>query len=287
MKRLLFSRFLLVLVLFSGFGLASCGGISFNFSASAQATAGPLLADAAFDVIDLVENNENKFEVLKDSILFASDAIKLVKTLTASQSLPTTVQSGHVLVSILYNKQGVESQDVYNIKTGKAGLGIILQGGETFESLSGNSAYIDATHTRQITIVPLQNAVTRVKISASRGWQNTGIFLKRGRAFAVRYVSGTWTSRTGVVGTSDAAGQPVNAPSNLICNCGEPLPGYSTQALIGRIGNGIGYTPLQVGDNFSGVSYDNEFLYLRINLPDSLLSHSSGTLKVEVQTYNG
>ena len=89
-----------------------------------------------------------------------------------------------------------------------------------------------------------------------------------------------------MIGTSDAAGQPVNPPTNLICNCGEPLPGYSTQAMIGRVGAGIGYTPLQIGDNFSGVAYDNSFLYLRINLPDQLLSRDSGVITVSIQTNN-
>lgn len=278
MKRGLFSLFLLVVMLFTSAGLVGCGGFS---SADAAYT-----GDAGFSLIDLVENAQNIFTIAKDTALLVSNAITLVTTIKANQTPPANTQGGTVNVVILYNKQGVESQDVYKVKTGSASLGIILQGGETFESFAASEVDIDATNTRQITIMPLQNATRNFTVSANKGWQDTGIFLKRGRSFEVKYLSGTWTISKGVVGTSDAAGQPVNAPADLFCRCGEPLPGYSTQAMIGRIGDGAGYPPLQVGDDFSGVAYNNEFLYLRINLPDSLLSYASGSITVSIQTNN-
>lgn len=274
MKRGLFSLFLLAAMVFASTGLVGCGGSSSDTGA------------AGFRLIDLVENSQDIFAIAQDSVLLVKDAISLATTIKANQSPPANTQAGDMEVVLLYNKRGVESQDVYELKTGAASLGIILQGGETFESFAANEVDIDATHTKQITIVPLQNATTNFTISASRGWQDTGIFLKRGRPFEVKYLSGTWTIAKGVVGTSDAAGQPVNAPADLFCRCGEPLPGYSTQALIGRIGSGANYTPLQIGDDFSGVAYDNEFLYLRINLPDQLLSYTSGSVTVSIQTIN-
>ena len=278
MLRRFSNLFLLVTFAFSSLGLAGCFGIGGSTSSTAT--------DAGFRLIDLVENSENIFVVAKDSFLLTQDAITLVTTLTANQTPPASTQSGHIQVSILYNKRGVDSQDVYDINSGNASLGILIQGGKTFESFSGNSVVIDATQTQRITIVPLQNATSNFTISANKGWQNTGIFLKRGKQFKVRYISGTWTISKGVVGPSDAAGQPVNPPPNLICHCGEPLDGYSTQALIGRIGGGVGFAPLQVGDDFSAVSYDNDFLYLRINLPDQLLRNSSGAITVSIETDN-
>jgi hypothetical protein len=283
MKRWFFYRFLLVIVAFSSIGFAGC---SLFTSANSPASPASLLKDAAFRVIDLVLNHEDIFKVADDSILLSDDAIKLITTLNANQSPPEQLKPGHMEVSILYNKRGVNAQDVYDIDAGKASLGILLQGGITFESFSGSSVDIDATHTNRITIVPLQNAVSNFTVSATKGWQNTGIFLKRGRPFEVKYLSGTWTTNKGVVGTSDAAGQPLNPPSNIVCNCGEPLPGYSTQALIGRIGTGVGYAPLQVGDDFSGVAYENEFLYLRMNIPDQFLSRGGGSVTVSIQTNN-
>lgn len=280
MMRRFFHLFLLVTVAFSSLGLASCS--IFGIGGSSASTE----ADAGFRLIDLVENSENVFEVAKDSILLAQDAITLVTSLTANQSPPAETKSGHIQVSILYNKRGVDSQDIYDIDSGNASLGILIEGGKTFESFSGNSVVIDATQTQKITIVPLQNATSKFTVSANKGWQNTGIFLKRGKQFKVRYLSGTWTISKGVVGPSDAAGQPVNSPPNLICHCGEPLDGYSTQALIGRIGGGVGYAPLQVGDDFSAVAYDNDFLYLRINLPDQLLRNSNGTVTMSIETDN-
>jgi hypothetical protein len=278
MKRWFFRLFLLVPVVFSSVGLVGCFGSSNSSNSSLEA--------AAFRIIDLVLDDQGVFAIAHDSILLAKDAIKLVSTIRASQSPPANTESGHIQVSILYDKQGVESQDIYNINTGEASLGVFLQGGETFESFSASNVDIDATHTQKITIVPLQNEVSNFTISANKGWQNTMIFLKRGRHFEVSYLSGTWTIAKGVVGTSDAAGQPVNPPRDLICNCGEPLGGYSTQALVGRIGAGLGYTPLQVGDDFSGVSYDNEFLYVRINLADQFLSRSGGAITVSIETNN-
>lgn len=280
MRRYFFHILLLTFSLTS-LGLAGCG---FGVNTS-KAT--PILADAGFQVIDLVENSDNKFVIAKDSILLLKDAITLVTTIKANQSPPTNTKIGYIQISILYNKQGVDSQDVYRVNSGKSSLGILLEGGKTFESFSGNSVDIDATQTQRITIVPLQNATEKVTILAGRGWQNTGIFLKRGREFRVKYLAGTWTISKKTVGRSDAAGQPVNPPANLLCNCGEPLPGYSTQALVGRIGAGAGFAALQVGDDFSGVSYDNDFLYLRMNLADQLLPYSDGSVIVSVETNNG
>jgi hypothetical protein len=268
---------LLAIVAFSSVGLASC-------ASNTQTT--PILTDAAFRVIDLVLDHDDVFTVAQDSILLSDDAIKLVKVLNANQNPPTKVKTGHIQVSIIYNKRGVEAQDVYTLDTGKASLGILLQGGETFESFSGSSVNIDATHTKKITIVPLQKATSKFTVSATKIWQNTGIFLKRGKTFEVKYLSGTWTSAKGVIGTSDAAGQPINPRRSLLCNCGEPLVGFSIQALVGRIGGGVGFAPLPVGDDFSGVAYDNEFLYLRINLSDQLLSHASGAVTVSITTNN-
>lgn len=291
MKYRFFRLFLLVTILFSSVGLAGCSVPSIsifnsNSNSSTSASTGALLGDAAFRVINLVLNSDNVFVVAHDTILLAKDAIKLIATIKANQSPPANSKSGHIQVSILYNKKGVNSQDVYDIATGKANLGILLEGGKTFESFSGSSVDIDATQTQKITIVPLQNATSNFTLSANKGWQNTGIFLKRGKQFKIKYLSGTWTISKGVVGTSDAAGQPVNPPKNLICYCGEPLQGYSTQALIGRIGLGVGYAPLQVGDDFSAVGYDNDFLYLRMNLADQLLSYSTGAITVSIETSN-
>lgn len=283
MIRRFFSLFLLVTVLFSSVGLASC---SIDFTSPTTTSTVSTLGDAAFRVINLALNFEDVFVVAPNSILLYKDAIKLITTITANQNPPVSTKSGHIQVSILYNKRGVESQDVYDVNSGKASLGILLEGGKTFESFSGNNVAIDATETQRITIVPLQNAVSKFTVFATKGWQNTGIFLKRGKQFKVKYLSGTWTRLKGLVGTSDAAGEPVHPPSNLICHCGEPLEGYSTQALIGRIAAGVGYAPLQVGDDFSGVAYDNDFLYLRMNLPDQLLSYSSGFVTVSIETVN-
>ncbi|HLV97743.1 MAG TPA: hypothetical protein VKT82_03605 [Ktedonobacterales bacterium] len=280
MRRWLVCLVLLVTML----GVVSCDFITID-SPAPTPTLTPL-GDAAFVLIDLIRNRDDIFTVASDTVLLAQDAFKLFASIPANQSPPANTQRGYIQVSIHYNKQGVDTQDIYRVKAGKASLGILFEGGKTFETFSANSINIDATQTQEITIVPLQNAVNYVTVSAGRGWQDTKVFLERGKKFEVKYVSGVWTSDTGSVGTSDAAGQPLNPPPNLICRCGEPLEGYSTQALIGRIGNGLGFAPLQVGDDYVGKAYDDDFLYLRMNLPDQRLPQSSGSLKIAILTYN-
>lgn len=277
MKRGMISLVLMLSIGLATTGLAGCDSSSVT----------PILGDAAFNIINLVlDSQTNKFAVAGDSVLLVKDAIALVSTINANQSPPNNTAPGITQVAILYDKAGVLAQDVYHLKTGKAGIGIILEGGRTFESISSTNVSIDATQTNKITIVPLQNATTKTTVSATKGWQNTGIFLERGKQFTVKYLSGLWTTNKGSIGLSDAAGQPVHYPGGIVCNCGEPIPGYSTQALVGKIGNSQGYIPLQVGDSFAGVSYDNDFLYLRINEADSFLYNNSGSVVVAVTTNN-
>lgn len=248
----------------------------------------PIIGDALFHLIDLtLDFKTNKFAVADDSILLADDAIKFITAIRANQTPPTNVKPGFIRVSILYDKQGVLTQDVYDVHTRQASLGIFLEGGTTFESISGNRVDIDATRTQRITMVPLQHSTSKFKVLTKKGWQNTGIFLEKGKQFRIKYLSGVWTISKGSVGTSDAAGEPINPPSNLICHCGEPLAGYSTQGLVGEIGAGLGYAPLQIGDDFAGVAYDNEFLYLRMNLADQLLPNSDGSVMVSIEIDNG
>ncbi len=286
MARRSLSLVLLATLLLSGLGFAGCGSSS-PTPCSNDADLGCVAGDAAFVLIDLIRNQDDIFAVASDTVLLAQDAVKLVSTIGATQTPPAPSKRGHVVVSILYDKQGVYAQDVYDIDSGKASLGILFEGGKTFESISSNRVDIDATQTQRITIVPLQKSTRTVTVSAQKGWQNTGIFLEEGKEFSITYISGVWTISKGNVGTSDAAGQPLNPPPNLICNCGEPVPGYSTQALIGQIGQGVDHSPLQVGDDFSAVAYANDFLYFRMNLPDQLLPESSGSVKVSIETDNG
>lgn len=251
----------------------------------ATSTQVSVATDAGFAFIDLVLTASG-FGVAADSVLLIKGAVQLVETLPQNQTPPQSVPAGVTQVSISYFKKGVYVQDIYHLKTGQAKLGILFEGGKTFESITENRVDIDATQTDQIWIVPLQNATRKVTISAQKGWQNTGIFLVRGKQYQVKYDTGVWTIAQGRVGTSDAAGQPANPPKNLICHCGEPLPGVSTQALIGRIGAGLDHDPVEVSDSFSGVAYDNDFLYLRINLPDALLPYAGGKVTVSISTNN-
>lgn len=279
MRRRVAAVFLVVVMVLIG---CSCG------ASGTSGTSLPPLKNAGFKLLDFVlDHGSDVFSIAQDSVTLVQNAIKLIQTIPANQPVPKNDKRGYIQVSIHYNKQGVDARDVYLLDSGKASLGIVLAGGKTFETFSANTVDIDATQTDKIVIVPLENATTNVTVSAGVGWQNTGLFVERGKTYKIKYVSGVWTSANGTVGTSDAAGQPVNPPPNLICRCGEPVPGYSTQALIGEIGSGeLGFAPSQVGDDFAGVAYADDFLYLRMNLADQFLPNSNGSIVVSVETDN-
>ncbi len=126
------------------------------------------------------------------------------------------------------------------------------------------------------------NCSTTIRtVFASQGWQDTKLNVHAGDEVTIEYRSGTWTSTRGIVESTDADGQPVNAPDWLYCSCGEPLPGDSTQALIGKIGS---TQPFFVGDEKDFRATDSGNIFLRINDSDRGLSDNDGSLQIAITT---
>ena len=124
-----------------------------------------------------------------------------------------------------------------------------------------------------------QSATATVTVAANQGWQDTGFRIQAGDHVALQYESGTWTITSGVVAQSDANGQPVHPPSFLFCKCGEPMPGVSTQALIGKVGNGPAFL---VGDGKDFAATGSGELFLRINDQDGHLGDNAGSVIMRV-----
>lgn len=118
-----------------------------------------------------------------------------------------------------------------------------------------------------------------ITVQATQGWQDTNYSVKAGDSVTITYLSGTWTVTNGVSASTDANGKPPNPPAYLYCSCGEPLPGVSTQALIGKVGNG---QPFFVGDSKTFTAANAGHIFLRINDSDKGLGDNSGSIQVQI-----
>ncbi len=117
-----------------------------------------------------------------------------------------------------------------------------------------------------------------VTVDAGKGWQDTGFVVQPGDELTITYVSGQWSVTGSNSPLSDANGKPANPPADLYCHCGEPLPGVSTQALIGKVGNGG--KAFLVGDSYTFTAATSGDIFLRINDRDSHLGDNTGALQI-------
>ena len=111
-----------------------------------------------------------------------------------------------------------------------------------------------------------------LRVSATEGWQDTGITLQPGRAFTLRNVSGhirdQQTEIDGGMGSEYVCGSP---------DCCEPLPRERRSALIGRVGSDA----FLVGHGTEHVAKASGQLLLRVNDCDEGLFDNAGALTVE------
>ncbi len=105
-------------------------------------------------------------------------------------------------------------------------------------------------------------------VRANLDWQPTGVRVRVGDAFTVRYVAGTWSecSKPGCV--------DVGADGHA----GTALKGCPHAALVGRIGDAA---PLCLGADFAGIAKNEGELALRIN--DDFISDNHGLVVVEIR----
>ena len=114
-----------------------------------------------------------------------------------------------------------------------------------------------ATRTPTITRAP---SATQIQVFANRTWQDTGIFIQRGKQFRVEYLSGQITDG----GTRVADGNG----SAYICGrpgCCEPIPNARRSAIIGKVGNEM----FVIGNGGTFAADTSGTLALRVNDCDS------------------
>ena len=119
---------------------------------------------------------------------------------------------------------------------------------------------------------PLLGPVTQT-ISASRGWQNTGIALHSGETIKVQFMSGEIRDGEAVIRGPAGTG--------YICgdsSCCEPMPNVQRGALIGRVGDDL----FLIGDKSTIEVQESGELQLRINDCDEGLVDNSGSLEIKI-----
>ena len=119
---------------------------------------------------------------------------------------------------------------------------------------------------------PLLGPVTQT-ISASRGWQNTGIALHSGETIKVQFMSGEIRDGEAVIRGPAGVG--------YICgdgSCCEPMPNVQRGALIGRVGDDL----FLIGDKSTIEVQESGELQLRINDCDEGLVDNSGSLEIKI-----
>ena len=124
-------------------------------------------------------------------------------------------------------------------------------------------------------VTPTPTIISRpYTVYANRDWQNTGIVAHAGDTVSIVYLQGQWNAWPGNYPDSDG-----NGPQGIdtTCTCDQPLAGYSTQGLIGRIGSGA---PFFVGDNKTLQAPSSGNVELRID--DDVLSDNTGSLQMRI-----
>jgi hypothetical protein len=117
------------------------------------------------------------------------------------------------------------------------------------------------------------------EVDAEKSWQDTGIELEANTTIVIEVIDGKWT---GFKGSS-----PYNRGSGtgFICgkamspsDCVEPLPMFSSDALIGRVGDQLFY----IGQKVTLVTEQAGMLSLRMNDGEGTLYDNEGSLKVAI-----
>jgi hypothetical protein len=138
--------------------------------------------------------------------------------------------------------------------------------------------------TSVVHVVPISTPASyQFTVSSTQPWQGTKIIVKNGDKLTISYVVGTWSSEPGVFSRAEADGVTLpdgsQIPINTLCFCGEPVPGFSTQGLVGKIGNG---KPFAIGNLYNKPEASSGKLLLQINDGVNGLSDNVGSVMITI-----
>lgn len=129
-----------------------------------------------------------------------------------------------------------------------------------------------------------QPRLATVTVSATQGWQNTGVFINVGDQVTIRYLSGLWTSHSGVFAPFDGIGQPngyICANLEPASQCVEAVPDAIKGSLVGKVGTEL----LKIGDYLKFAATQGGSLYLRMNDGDDGLYDNQGSITVQIEVF--
>lgn len=112
---------------------------------------------------------------------------------------------------------------------------------------------------------------TLVDVQANSDWQNSGVFVSKGKVVTVEYVSGYWRPWPGANFDGKGCTQGCSLTNTLI------LVGCNHGGLIGRIGN---TQMICILDGTTVTATESGALYLRIN--DPVIYDDSGAITVQI-----
>jgi hypothetical protein len=127
-----------------------------------------------------------------------------------------------------------------------------------------------------------QPSLTTMTVSATQGWQASGIFINAGDQVIIRYISGLWTSTAGTIAPFDGAGRPDGYTcANYLpaSQCVEPVPDAVQGALVGKVGTEL----LKIDDYLKFTATQGGTLYLRMNDGDAGLYDNQGSITVQIE----
>ncbi len=141
-------------------------------------------------------------------------------------------------------------------------------------------AFLDGLAATEAPVNAGRNDVFEVTVSATQGWQDTGINIQPGMAVTVEVIAGQWTHWTGTKPYNPGDGDIyyICADHMAASQCVEPVPDFAQGGLIGRI-DGEAFGIGSVGEIFLQESGN---LYLRINDGDDGLFDNDGELTVRI-----
>ena len=119
----------------------------------------------------------------------------------------------------------------------------------------------------------------KVLVDAREAWQTTNLFVEKGVIVHIKVLDGEWTEWKGVRedNLGDGSGY-ICAQTMKVENCVEPVPDFSSGALIGRIDRQI----LKIGAEGIFTAAQSGVLQLRMNDADIGLHDNNGALTAEV-----
>jgi hypothetical protein len=132
--------------------------------------------------------------------------------------------------------------------------------------------FLDAPQTPAYPTAHLTEPVLR-EISASAGWQSTGVLVRPGETIRFQYMSGEIRDADSVIRGPAGAGYTCGDST-----CCEPVPDAPRAALIGRVGDHL----FPIGDRSAIEAQEAGELQLRVNDCDSGLFDNSGSLQMKI-----